>query len=273
MGELMFCCPKCGGKLRESEKSASCAAGHSYDKSKYGYYNLLLSNSGGTHGDNKEMVLARRAHLSSGKYAPLAERVCALAVKYSKENCTLLDIGSGEGYYTEQLLSALSRCGASPRVGAFDISKDAVRELMKKCKGIDSAVASAYQMPVADSSFDIAVNAFSPFSREEILRALKPQGVLIMAIPEVEHLFELKEVLYRSPYKNEVKDSHLEGFSLIESERVTFTMRLASAEEIENLFKMTPYAYRTPREADEKLRSLDGLDVTADFRLFVYRKD
>jgi len=35
---------------------------------------------------------------------------------------------------------------------------------------------------------------------------------------------------------------------------------------------MTPYAYRTPREAAERLNLLDGLTVTADFRLFVYRK-
>jgi 23S rRNA (guanine745-N1)-methyltransferase len=94
-----------------------------------------------------------------------------------------------------------------------------------------------------------------------------------MAIPEEDHLFELKEILYETPYKNLVKDTAIDGFSLLRDERVTFEMSLDSKEEITALFKMTPYAYRTPKEAADRLYLLDSLKVTADFRVFAYRKD
>lgn len=270
---MLFCCPKCGGELTVSGASVRCPKGHSFDRSKYGYYNLLLSNKGGTHGDNKEMVLARREHLGSGKYAPLADKLCELALRYSENGCRLLDIGCGEGYYTECVARALAKGGISAEIAAFDISKDALRELMKKCSVAEAAVASAYRMPVFGESFDILLNVFSPFSRDEIHRALRRGGVLIMAIPEEDHLFELKEILYETPYKNLVKDTAIDGFSLVRDERVTFEMSLDSKEEIAALFKMTPYAYRTPKEAADRLYLLDSLKVTADFRVFAYRKD
>ncbi len=272
--DILFCCPKCGGELTEDGASARCSRGHSFDKSKYGYYNLLLSNKGGTHGDNKEMVAARRRFLGAGYYEPLVVRLCELVCKYTpRRGGALLDIGCGEGYYTARLAEALRARDNSIRVAAFDISKDAVRELLRKDRSISAAVAGAYAVPVSDSAFSTAVNIFSPFSREETHRALSAGGSFIMAIPEAEHLFELKEKLYKTPYKNEVKDSRIEGFSLAEEERLTFKMELPTAEALCDLFMMTPYAYRTPPSAAEALSELDGLSVTADFRLYAYRKE
>lgn len=75
---MLFVCPKCKGKLNITSVGASCEAGHSYDKSKKGYFNLLLSRGGGVHGDNKMMVDARRDFLGKGFYSPLAEHVADL---------------------------------------------------------------------------------------------------------------------------------------------------------------------------------------------------
>ena len=271
--ELLFCCPKCGGALTELGAFAKCPLGHSFDKSKYGYYNLLLSNASGTHGDNKEMVLARRAFLGAGYYEPLAKRLSEIAVSLTDPSGALLDVGCGEGYYTVRLAEALKARNNLTRVAAFDISRDAVRELLRKEKSISAAVASAYAVPVSDGAFSTVVNAFSPFSREETVRALASGGHFIMAIPERDHLFELKEILYETPYKNEVKDSGIEGLTLAHDERLTYKMELGSREDIEALFKMTPYAYRTPRSAAERLSEYTSLTVTADFHIYVYRKD
>ena len=65
---MIFVCPKCMQKLNIVDGGAVCAEGHRYDRSKYGYYNLLLASSGGTHGDNAEMVAARREFLSRGYF-------------------------------------------------------------------------------------------------------------------------------------------------------------------------------------------------------------
>lgn len=286
---LPFSCPKCMCELLTDGHTAVCPLGHSYDKSKYGYYNLLISNTGGVHGDNREMILARRAFLSAGYYAPLSEKISSLAAEHTARGGLLVDVGCGEGYYTDAIEKTLSEHDnltrytaygtkmdenePSFRVAAFDISKDAVREAARRNSRIFYAVASAYRTPIADGAASTVTNAFSPFAREELLRILAEDGVFIMAIPEREHLFELKEILYKTPYKNEVKDSFIEGFSLVYDERLTYKMKLSSRDEVSSLFKMTPYAYRTPREASERILSLDALECTADFHIFVYRKE
>lgn len=270
---LPFSCPKCMGALVTDGHTASCRDGHSYDKSKYGYYNLLIGNAGGTHGDNREMILARRAFLSGGYYATLSERLSSLVLEYTREGGAVLDVGCGEGYYTSAIEELLFSRDNLTRVAAFDISKDAVREAAKRNRRISYAVASAYHTPISDGSVSTVTNAFSPFVGEELYRILEPSGVFIMAIPEREHLYELKELLYKTPYKNEVKDSYIEGFSLIHDERLCYKMQLSDGESISSLFKMTPYAYRTPREAAERVSTLTSLECTADFHIFVYRKD
>ncbi|MBO5907806.1 MAG: methyltransferase domain-containing protein [Clostridia bacterium] len=270
---LPFCCPKCGGELVSDGRVAKCTLGHSFDKSKYGYYNFLLGSAGGIHGDNREMILARRAFLSSGYYSPLSEKMSAYALEYTRPSGLLVDVGCGEGYYTEAHERALASRDNLTRVAAFDISKEALRVASRRGGGISYAVASAYHTPFSDGSVSTVTNAFSPFAREEILRILEPHGFFIMAIPEMEHLFELKELLYKTPYKNEVKDPHIDGFKLVCDERLKYKMKLSCAEDVMALFKMTPYAYRTPKEAEERILTLQSLECTADFHTFVYRKD
>ena len=93
-----------------------------------------------------------------------------------------------------------------------------------------------------------------------------------MAIPGEMHLFDLKSVIYDTPYKNEVADTHLEGFELVMDEPLTYKFRLDSTEKIQSLFMMTPYAYRTRPSDRAKVEALETLECTADFRVFVYKK-
>ena len=156
---------------------------------------------------------------------------------------------------------------------AFDISKEGVRLAAKRRMGTELAVASAYDMPYADAAFDTVTNLFSPLCPEQIFRALRCGGHFLMAIPEREHLYELKCVLYDTPYKNEPADYAIEGFTFLESRRLTYRIDLSSREEIAALFMMTPYAYRTPREGRERLLALSALTTTVDFRILVYKKE
>ena len=196
---MNFVCPKCRGALTLEDGVAKCPLGHTYDRAKAGYFNLLLSSSGGTHGDNREMVEARRAFLDTGAYFPLAKRVSELA-RAHLSGTRVLDIGCGEGYYTDVIEKSVVSVGAT--VSAFDISKDAVKYAARRNKNLELAVASAYKMPTADESFDLAINMFSPLSKEEIYRSLRKNGVFILAVPGKEHLFGLKSATYKTPYKN-----------------------------------------------------------------------
>ena len=101
---------------------------------------------------------------------------------------------------------------------------------------------------------------------------LAKDGIFIMAIPAAEHLFELKRAVYDTPYKNEVQDTHLDGFELLSREELEYDIHLDTKEKIASLFKMTPYAYRTRREDAEKLYALDTLTVKASFILLVYKR-
>jgi 23S rRNA (guanine745-N1)-methyltransferase len=269
---MLFVCPKCKGKLNIYDGgTAKCDKGHSYDRSRYGYYNLLLSEGGGVHGDNKEMVLARREFLSKDFYKPLSERIAEIIFGLIDNGANILDAGCGEGYYTENIRAKCKEKCAN--IAVFDISKDAVREAAKRKCADEYAVAGSYHMPLADGDFDTVINTFSPLALEETLRVIKQGGYFIMAIPGEMHLFELKSAIYKTPYKNTVEDTALSGFSLISDESLTYNMHLDSPEAIKSLFMMTPYAYRTRLEDRIKVEKLETLDCTADFRIFVYRKD
>lgn len=269
---MLFLCPKCKRELRPDATRAVCPDGHSYDRCRAGYYNLLLSNKSSTHGDNKAMVLARRAFLSMGYYEPLARAVAEVICSNTAISPTVLDAGAGEGYYTDVIERALYERDGDSRVSAFDISKDAVREIGKKNSRISLSVAGSYNMPVADGSVDVLVNTFSPLAHEETLRVIRDGGLFVMAIPAEEHLFELKAAIYDTPYKNEVADTELSGFELIECRDIKYTMELRDNECISALFGMTPYAYRTSAENRARVYALDSLSCTAHFKLLVYRK-
>ncbi len=269
---MKFICPKCEEKLNIEEGRATCKNGHSYDKARGGYYNLLLSQKGGTHGDNKDMVLARRAFLGAGYYAPLARYIATQVMEYTPCGGAILDAGAGEGYYTDFVERAVYQRDGVSNVSAFDISKDAVREIGKKNSRISLAVAGSYHMPVADGSIDTVINTFSPLALEETRRVLRTGGHFIMAIPGQMHLFGLKSKIYDTPYKNVVQDTALSGFRLIEDEPLTYKIGLDTPEAIKNLFMMTPYAYRTRPADREKILALDSLETEVDFRVFVYEK-
>ena len=267
-----FICPKCRAELVLCAGACVCASGHSYDVARAGYVNLLPSSGAGVHGDNKLMLSARRDFLNTGHYLPLRDAVCDLALRYSESVPRVIDIGCGEGYYTDKLERALFERDGESRVCAFDISKDAVRYAGARNKRVSYAVASAYCVPALDGTFSLAVNMFSPLAREETLRVLSRGGIFIVAYPGEEHLFELKSKIYDTPYKNAPEDTALDGFRLLECRRLTYNMHLSSGDEIRALFMMTPYAYRTKKENSERVLSLDGLDTTADFYICVYEK-
>lgn len=268
----IFICPKCSGKLSISDKRAVCELGHSYDEAREGYYNLTLSSKGGSHGDNKDMILARRAFLSAGHYEPLAVRIAELTLEYTAPLATVLDAGLGEGYYTDIIERSLYDRDGDSRVFGFDISKDAVRSAAKRNSRIGLAVSGSYHMPIADGSIDTLINTFSPLALDETYRALRTGGIFIMAIPEEEHLFGLKAAIYEQPYKNKVAEYGLSGFDLIHTERVRYPLDLRG-DDVKSLFMMTPYAYRTKQSDKEKILSLEHLVTDADFRIFVYRKN
>jgi 23S rRNA (guanine745-N1)-methyltransferase len=94
-----------------------------------------------------------------------------------------------------------------------------------------------------------------------------------MAIPAEEHLFGLKSAIYDTPYKNEVADTELEGFSLVSKTELRYPLILNTGVDIRALFMMTPYAYRTSAAGRERVLALDELKTDAHFLILTYRKE
>ncbi|MBR6242755.1 MAG: methyltransferase domain-containing protein [Ruminococcus sp.] len=268
MGILI--CPVCGEKLDISGNSYSCCKGHCFDAAKSGYVNLLLSKHMGktVHGDNKLMVQARRDFLEKGYYSRLSELLCRTVKKYFHGG-TILDAGCGEGYYTSAIKAA---AGERADIYGIDISKTAVDMAAKRNKDITYATASVFHIPAADRSCDMLVTLFAPYCGEEFGRVLKDGGIMIMVIPSELHLWEMKQAIYDTPYKNEVKPYELEGFSLCGKQKLRYTIDLDNAADIQSLFSMTPYYYKTGREQQERLSALEKLTTTVDFEVLTYRK-
>ena len=267
-----FTCPKCKGEMILDGNTKKCNNGHCYDRAKAGYYNLLLGVGGGTHGDNAEMVEARRTFLSRGFYEPLADRLAVLVTEHTPSGRCVLDSGCGEGYYTDKVESMLYTRDGKSNVLAFDISRDAVKYAAKRNRKVSLAVATSYDIPLQDGSVDTVFNAFSPLAKDEVLRVLKTGGRFVMVYPGVEHLYGLKSVIYKTPYKNQPEESNIEGFKLLSHETVKYTLKLNTAEDIRALFMMTPYAYRTSREDRERVLSLSEVTTDVEFVIDVYEK-
>ena len=257
--------------LSESGKSLCCdgVRRHCFDLSAKGHVNLAVRHSGG--GDSKEAVRSRTAFLKKGYYRPLADKVCEIISEYVQEG-TVIDAGCGEGYYT----SIVAEKSGTLTVG-FDLSKWGAEAGASEAKrrGIDNvafAVASVYEMPVADESADVVMNLFAPCAEEEFKRVLKPDGILVVVGAGADHLFGLKKAVYDKPYKNETRNDLPVSMNHLGSYKVRFEIELSDKEDRMNLFAMTPYFYRTSREDFAKLENADKLITEVEFDIEVYRK-
>lgn len=223
-------------------------------------------------GDTKEMVASRREFLRAGYYEPFSKKLSQLAVEYSPDNCTLVDAGCGEGYYTEKIYDALSKSGKAFSVCGFDISKSAVRSASKSSKSIEYAVASIFDIPIESNSADVVTNIFAPIVESEFCRILKENGILIIAVPGEYHLWEMKTLVYDEPYTNEVKHTEYDGFEFVERIAVKDEIEICDNVQIRNLFSMTPYYWKTGIEGSRRIETCRHLKTQIHFDFLVYRK-
>ncbi|MEG2857744.1 MAG: methyltransferase domain-containing protein [Clostridia bacterium] len=258
-------CPVCGELLTIEEHSARCESGHTFDIAASGYLNLMLSKDmhSAVPGDSRDMVLARRAFLDSGYYAPLKNALRDTISSYSPG--VVLDAGCGEGYYT----SAFD----APCVIGVDVSKDAVKRAAKRDRRALYCVGSIFKLPISDGSVDVVTSVFAPYCAEEFLRVTATDGMVCAVIPGKEHLWGLKSFLYDEPYPNDEEGYSLQGFSVLDTTCVDYDIEITGSDMIMQLLKMTPYFWRTPKAAIEKLEMLRSLKTRVSFRVIIYKRD
>ena len=134
------------------------------------------------------------------------------------------------------------------------------------------AVASSFAQPVRTGWADLLLNCFSPFAQEEFRRVLRPGGRMIYVVPGAEHLYQMKAVLYDTPYKNPVQEVAYEGFRPIGEREVSGSITVPAGQ-LEALFAMTPYYWKTPRDGAARLAALPELTTDIAFRFLVFEKE
>lgn len=273
---MFFICPICRRPLSRLGGACVCPNGHSYDIAAEGYIHLLPPNKmhAKIPGDSRQMVAARRNFLATGLYEPFSDALNGLVAEAVRglESPQILDAGCGEGYYTGRLREELTRRGIRAQIAGFDISKFAVKAAARRCRGIEFAVGSIFDIPAASASADCVLNVFAPLVPGEFLRVLRPGGTLIIAVPGARHLFGLKRILYDEPYENECKDTVYDGFVFQKRVPVRGKIEIRDKKVMQDLFAMTPYYWKTPPEGGERLRKTELLRTEIGFDFLVYRR-
>lgn len=261
-------CPVCGEDLTDGGKSYTCKNGHCFDKAKEGYVNLLTSShkNGSLIGDNRDMALNRRDFLTKGYFDALVKGLVSFINETDLQIPTIADICCGEGYYGDKI-KAETDCDML----GFDLSKEMVRLAAKRKNGITYFVGNLARIPVKDKSVDISLHLFAPFHEKEFSRITKDGGYIVSVVAGENHLFELKELLYDTPYKNDEEPPETENLTLIEKRKITAKVHLESNSDIMALFKMTPYYYHTKDEDKAKLSGINEMDMTTEFVMFIYK--
>lgn len=260
-------CPLDGCSLTPSEKTWRCENGHSFDVARQGYVHLLPVQKKRTldPGDSKEMVAARQRFLKAGFYAKIADAVNNLALQAlpTEGVASVLDAGSGEGYYLRQLPNIAGN--RSLAMIGVDISKWAVLAAAKQDKQTRWVVGSNANLPVLSESLDLVLCLFGFPVYGEFARVLKASGQVIQVDSGEDHLRELREIIYpelKPPADNE--STAPEGFRQLDSTVVRFALPLPDRDSIADLLAMTPHLYRATSEGLEKAAALESLDVTVD---------
>ena len=261
-------CPICGSKLNTVGKSCVCSNGHCFDIARQGYVNLLtVQQKHSLHpGDTREQVLARRAFLEAGFYAPIADALIETAKNLGVTG-EILDVGCGEGYYSARLAAALGL----PLTG-MDISREAVRCAAGKYKDFLWLCATASHIPLADQACSLVTSLFALTMPAEFHRVLVPGGYFFQVLAAEDHLLGLKSVIYDQIFhKHKETTAAYPGFTLVKSIPIRFSFTV-TGEQVEHLLAMTPHVFRIGKQGADRLHHCPELTDTASCVLNVFRR-
>lgn len=264
-------CPIDGSPLSADDASLRCANGHSFDRSREGYVNLLVVQHKASRdpGDSKEMVAARRRHLDGGHYAPIATHLERLVTPWVVERASptfaILDAGCGEGYYLDRLMRAVRPAGVTSF--GIDISKWAVRAAAKRNRDCCWAVASNRHLPFAAGSIDLILSMFG-FPLWDAFAPVQPAGGRVVLVdPGPDHLIEMRRIIYGEVAQSDppsLAAATAAGYRQRDEQRLQFSASLPNAAAISDLLSMTPHGHRAPAVGRAALAALDRLEITGD---------
>jgi len=300
----LFICPLCQSPLIPAADTWRCdgslnpkQTNHPFDVARQGYVNLLpvQQKKSKAPGDSQASIEARKRFLDAGHYQPLNDLICQkmLALLSPIEQVNWLDIGCGEGYYTQSMAQLGS--DVMNTLIAADISKPAVVEVARSSKAkstlwyqqdkesatqstaIYPLVTSAAHLPVRAGSVTGISSIFSPILPEAFAEVLADDGYLIIAKPDVGHLATMRDALFDDVREHDSDKFLMElapYFTLMDTYRINTELTL-SAGSLADVMTMTPYAYRARSEKRQALLTAvekNAFHSEAKFVVYVLQK-
>jgi 23S rRNA (guanine745-N1)-methyltransferase len=265
---VVLLCPVrgCGEPLTRSARSFVCPRGHSFDRARSGYCNLLQPQDRRSRepGDPKEAVLARRRFLDAGH----GELLLGALREIVPAGLAVLDLGCGEGFYLGTLAAERPIEGYG-----LDISTTAVDLAARRYPDVCWLVANADRvLPFAGASFDLVLSLTARRNAPEARRVLRPDGRLIIAVPGEDDLIEAREAVLGEGIVRSRVESVLGDFAehfTLESHRTLRHCEPLDADAIRDALAAT---YRGARESERRrLDQLTAMDVTLSYDLMIFR--
>jgi 23S rRNA (guanine745-N1)-methyltransferase len=239
-----------------------CPRGHTFDRAREGYWNLLQPQDRRSlrAGDRDEAVAARRRWLARGFASGLLSALRrATGEITTRAGGTAVDVGCGEGTFTSELFSGRGADGVG-----IDLSVRAITLAARLAPHATWIVANADRgIPLASGSVTLALSIFARRPVAELARVLSPDGKLFVVVPGADDLIELRRAAQgegtlrdRAPA---VAGELAPAFTL--ADRLDWRDRAAhSREALEDALAMS---YRGARARErERLSGLSELDVT-----------
>lgn len=208
-----------------------------------------------------EVGLAARKAIYADISGPNARDV-ALEAALEQQPTAVLEVGCGEGELAEQIAAA-----AGINVVAVDLSPRMVE--VTAARGVDARIADVQALPFADASFDVVVAVWMLYhvpdldrGLGEIVRVLRPGGVLVAGTNAPGHLAEVLELAglpgWELGFDGDNGQALLEAhFARVERREAYGTVTLADIDAVRSYYRssqrLQSHASALPLVLDEPL--------------------
>ncbi len=177
-------CTVCRESVLLTDGSLACPDRHTFDVARQGYVNLL-GHASPANADTAGMVAARDRFLSAGHYDPITDVVAAFVPHAPR----MVEVGAGTGHHLARILDHLPHAHGL----AADVSVPATRRAAKTHPRMAAVVADTWAgLPLSDGAVDAVLCIFAPRNPAEFARVLANNGVVVVVLPQADHLQELR---------------------------------------------------------------------------------
>jgi 23S rRNA (guanine745-N1)-methyltransferase len=257
---LLVCSVRACGRPLSGERTLVCERGHAFDRARSGYVNLLQPQDRRSRapGDSREVVAARRRLLDAGFGAALEAALRELARDLPRD-ARVLDVGCGEGRWLDVVTRACDGGGFG-----CDISVPAIDAAVRRHPGLGWLVVNADRgLPFADGSFDCVLSITGRRNPAEMARVLGAEGQLVVAVPGVDDLHELRSLVLGEAHARERFEPLVaelgSGWRLLERREARGSVAL----DRQGIADALAGTYRGARRREaERADALDALAVT-----------